>query len=171
MASPLLLTNARKGDTIMAWDESEHPRDSDGKFTRKIDPEILKALCKAFGVKNDSNARKNLKSALYKSSKYFASKSVIKHYKKSYRIDSPPTDITNSAIRIPAKHYYRLSAMWSDYNIGTCKPFECSEGIYFNVDNSIYVTRGEYPWFYVVRALRFQNTHSLERFLKRRWNK
>ena len=33
MASPLLLTNARKGDIIMAWDESEHPRDSDGKFT------------------------------------------------------------------------------------------------------------------------------------------
>ena len=33
MASPLLLTNARKGDTIMVWDESEHPRDSDGKFT------------------------------------------------------------------------------------------------------------------------------------------
>lgn len=33
MASPLLLTNAMKGDIIMAWDESEHPRDSDGKFT------------------------------------------------------------------------------------------------------------------------------------------
>ena len=33
MASPLLLTNARKGDIIMTWDESEHPRDADGKFT------------------------------------------------------------------------------------------------------------------------------------------
>ena len=67
---------------------------------------------------------------------------------------------------ISQDHYSRLRIMWSDYHLGTCKPIEKNGVKYFNVDNTIYYTVGEYPNFKIINARTFKNTFYLEKYLK-----
>ena len=67
---------------------------------------------------------------------------------------------------ISQDHYSRLRIMWSDYHLGTCKPVEKNGVKYFNVDNTIYFTVGEYPNFKIINVRTFKNTFYLEKYLK-----
>lgn len=72
-----------------------------------------------------------------------------------------------TCIKVSKDHWAILQVMFSDYHRGACKPIEKNGVKFFNVDNTIYLTEGEYPYFRVYKALHFSNTFYLERFLKK----
>ena len=83
-----------------------------------------------------------------------------------YEIVTPQPQKTPKQPTISSDHYSRLKRMWSDYHLGTCKPVEKDGVKYFNVDNTIYYTVGDYPNFKIIDVKRFKNTFYLERFLR-----
>ena len=54
--------------------------------------------------------------------------------------------------------------MFSDYHRGACKPIEKNGVKFFNVDNTLYFTEVEYPYFRVYKNKNFKNIFILERY-------
>ena len=144
--------------------------EDDGKFINKTDPVILDALCKAMGV-NDSVKEKR-KTLIKKISQcqnlILGRKWIIKNFGYEALEDMPDLSYNYrpSVFIHNIEHWSRLQVMFSDYHRGASKPIEKNGIKYFNVDNTLYLTEGEYPYFRVFKTKTFKNTFRLERFLK-----
>lgn len=75
-------------------------------------------------------------------------------------------EANNKRKTISRDHYSRLKTMWSDYNRGACKPVEKGGVKYFNVDTTVYYTRGDYPDFYVSKKRTFGSHDLAVKFLE-----
>ena len=103
-------------------------------------------------------------------SKRRSTKQLIKKLTEASAIEGAKQErkrtANNKRKAISSDHYSRLRVMWSDYHRGACKPIE-KDGIkFFNVDKTIYYTKGEYPDFYISQKRTFHSHGLVTKFLK-----
>ncbi len=144
--------------------------EENGRFINKTDTEIFEAMCKVFRV--DDNVKDKRKALIRKVSKDIRITArenwVDRNFGQleDYHRDNYANSILRPSIFVNPNHWSRLQTMFSDYHRGASKPKEKNGTIYFNVDNSLYLTEGAYPYFRVYDHISFSNTFVLEEFLK-----
>lgn len=147
--------------------------EENGKFVYKTDPEIMDALCRAFKINAEiKERRKALCAKISKEMKLIPHRNwVVNNFENiDFNIQtlSPTPSAVKRGIWIQLDHWSQLQVMFSDYNRGASKPIEDKNGIkYFNVDNTLYFTEGDYPYFRVYKLKNFRDTFRLERYLKK----
>lgn len=140
-----------------------------------FDNKVAELLCDAFGIERGGGAAERVLAFLNDRNRegVIREKEQENAPKKMLPTDFPPLiesdtvrPTINPNVKISADHYSRLCTMWSDYNLGTCKPVEKNGVKFFNVDNTIYRTVGDYPYFHISNKIPFRDTFKLEQFLK-----
>ena len=144
--------------------------DNNGRFVNKTDANTLDVLCEVFGISSSvKDRRKALMAKLAKEQKLINHRNwVINNFEHAdIDIQTLSPTPTATSIKVKKEHWSRLQVMFSDYHRGACKPIEKNGVKYFNIDNTLYLTEGEYPYFRVIKAKTFNNTFRLERYLKK----
>lgn len=126
---------------------------------------ILLGQTKKQAIDNFVNTLQESKSNKKKSTKQLIVK-LTQRSEEDKEISNRKRIDNNKRKTISREHYSRLMVMWSDYNRGASRPIE-KDGIkFFNVDKTVYYTKGEYPYFYVTQKRTFQNHELVIMFLK-----
>ena len=145
--------------------------EENGRFVYKTDPRLIDALCSAFGVDvSVKDKRRALIAKISKERKLLSNRNwLINNFGHTdFDIQTLSPTPTATTIRVNKEHWSRLQVMFSDYYRGACKPIEDTNGVkYFNIDNTLYLTEGQYPYFRIYKAIHFKTTFSLERYLKK----
>lgn len=144
--------------------------EENGRFVNKTDPNLLNALSEAFGIKDSvKDKRRAVFARISKEQRLLRQREWVIRNWGHEAIDSLPALSVRPLPSIHINnndHWARLQVMFSDYHRGACKPVEKNGIKYFNIDNTLYLTEGEYPYFRVFKAITFINTFLLEDFLK-----
>lgn len=106
---------------------------------------------------SDENKRKNTKQLIKK----LTDASIMEDETQKRK-----STINNKRKTISSDHYSRLRVMWSDYHRGASNPVEKDGVIFFNVDKTLYFTKGSYPDFYITQKRTFQSHELVTNFLK-----
>lgn len=106
---------------------------------------------------SDDNKKKSTKKLIEELSQVAQTEEAVQKQKRK---------ANNKRKTISREHYSRLKTMWSDYNRGACKPVEKDGVKYFNIDKTLYSTKGEYPNFHIKDKKTFSTHEKLILFME-----
>ncbi len=138
----------------------------------EFDEYVAKLICKAYGIDPGEDAKQSFYEYFENKMQEYEPAIEVPEHKfklnpKYISKSDKTTPIAAPDVEFPRDHLSILKTMWSDYEEGKCKPPERKGIKFFNIDNTIYITIGEYPNFYVTNAKTYDSTFNLESALKR----